>query len=156
MQVVDISTHAIRESKSNPRKTFRHLEDLAKSMSEKGQLTPIIVRPLPKEQQNGVTHELVSGARRWRAATIAKLASLKAIVRDDLDEQRFVPGWPRVRVPVACGWDEGGFDEPIYRRCGFVRCSAEAPYHASSCRVIPGRPCPRSRQALRTWRELGG
>jgi ParB-like chromosome segregation protein Spo0J len=68
MQVVDISTHALRASKSNPRKTFRHLEDLAKSLAEKGQLTPIIVRPLPK---NGA-ERCHARARLRRASPLAR------------------------------------------------------------------------------------
>jgi ParB/RepB/Spo0J family partition protein len=83
----DIPVTSIRPSPSNPRKTFRHLDQLAASFTAVGQIDPVTVRPLPKEQQNGVTHELVVGERRWRAAPLAKLKTLKAIVRELDDKQ---------------------------------------------------------------------
>ena len=50
---------------NNPRKTFREeeLEDLARSIREKGLLQPLVVR-----QRDDGEYEIVAGERRWRAS----------------------------------------------------------------------------------------
>lgn len=85
----EIAVSAIRPSPTNPRKTFDEagLEELASSFAEVGVLEPIMVRPVPEEQRNGVTHELVFGERRWRAAQIACLETVPAMVRELDDKQ---------------------------------------------------------------------
>src|SRR4051794_4769237 len=62
-----------------PRRDFDEgaLEALAGSLRDRGVLQPVLVRPLP-----GGTYELVAGERRWRAAQIAGLETIPAIVRD--------------------------------------------------------------------------
>lgn len=52
------------------------LEELAESIRQVGLLQPIIVRPGP-----GDTYQIVAGERRFRAARLAGLAALPAIVR---------------------------------------------------------------------------
>jgi ParB family chromosome partitioning protein len=61
-----------------PRRAFDDaaLEALAASLRERGVLQPVLVRPVA-----GGTYELVAGERRWRAAQIAGLASIPALVR---------------------------------------------------------------------------
>ena len=56
----------IEANPNNPRKQFKEedLEDLARSIREKGLLQPIVVRP----RGEGSTYEIVAGERRWRAA----------------------------------------------------------------------------------------
>jgi ParB family chromosome partitioning protein len=49
---------------------------LAESIKARGVLQPVLVRPLP-----GGTYELIAGERRWRAAQLAGLDSIPAIVR---------------------------------------------------------------------------
>jgi ParB/RepB/Spo0J family partition protein len=75
------------ESPWNPRKHFdaEQLEDLADSL-RKGQLAPIIVRPIAGKQER---YEIGAGHRRYRAAPLAQLTSLLAIVRD-LDDVAFL------------------------------------------------------------------
>jgi ParB family chromosome partitioning protein len=72
----------ITPNPNQPRKRFDEasLRGLADSMTERGVLQPILVRPVP-----GGTFELVAGERRWRAGQIAGLESIPAIVqnRDD-------------------------------------------------------------------------
>jgi ParB family chromosome partitioning protein len=58
------------------------LEALAGSLGERGVLQPVLVRPRP-----GGGYELVAGERRWRAARIAGLESIPAIVREREDAQ---------------------------------------------------------------------
>ena len=67
-----------------PRRSFDDgaLEALAGSLRERGVLQPVLVRPVA-----GGTYELVAGERRWRAAQIAGLRTIPALVRerDDAD-----------------------------------------------------------------------
>ena len=49
---------------------------LAESIKARGVLQPVLVRPLA-----GGTYELIAGERRWRAAKLAELESVPAIVR---------------------------------------------------------------------------
>src|SRR5215218_3753597 len=65
-----------------PRQAFGEegLAALGESLKERGVLQPVLVRPLP-----GGTYELIAGERRWRAAQIAGLESVPAIVRPDDD-----------------------------------------------------------------------
>jgi ParB family transcriptional regulator, chromosome partitioning protein len=61
-----------------PRRRFDQeaLQALAGSMGERGVLQPVLVRP-----KAGGTYELIAGERRWRAARIAGLQTIPAIVR---------------------------------------------------------------------------
>lgn len=66
---------------ANPKQPRRHFDDealnaLAGSLGERGVLQPVLVRPKP-----GGTYELVAGERRWRAAQIAGLTEIPALVR---------------------------------------------------------------------------
>lgn len=65
---------------NNPRRNFKEdeLEDLARSVREKGLLQPIVVRP----RRDGEGYEIVAGERRWRASQRAQLHEIPALVRD--------------------------------------------------------------------------
>ncbi len=65
-----------------PRTVFdeQALAALAESLKERGVLQPVLVRPVP-----GGTYELIAGERRWRAAQLAGMESMPAIVRPDDD-----------------------------------------------------------------------
>jgi ParB family transcriptional regulator, chromosome partitioning protein len=61
------------------------LAELAESIKAQGVVQPIVVRPLPGN--GGETrYEIVAGERRWRAAQLAGLHSIPAVVRDIPDE----------------------------------------------------------------------
>src|SRR4051794_29181581 len=65
----------------NPSQPRRHFDEagllaLAGSLRERGILQPVLVRPLP-----GGTYELIAGERRWRAAQLAGLETIPALVR---------------------------------------------------------------------------
>jgi ParB family chromosome partitioning protein len=65
----------------NPRQPRRHFDDealaaLAASVQTSGLLQPVLVRPKP-----GGTFELIAGERRWRAAQLAGLETIPALVR---------------------------------------------------------------------------
>ena len=63
-------------------KTFpkEALQGLAGSLSERGVIQPILVRPVA-----GGTYEIVAGERRWRAAQLAGLEQIPAVVREHDD-----------------------------------------------------------------------
>jgi ParB family chromosome partitioning protein len=69
-----------------PRKNFgaEELEDLARSIREKGVLQPILVRPTARGPE---TFEIVAGERRWRAAQLAKLHDVPVVVRELSDAE---------------------------------------------------------------------
>lgn len=77
----------IRPSKTNPRKTFdpEALEKLAASIRETGIHEPLIVRPYPGDVD--YDFEIVAGERRYRAAKLAGLETVPAMVRELTDEQ---------------------------------------------------------------------
>ncbi|MGI6082633.1 MAG: ParB/RepB/Spo0J family partition protein [Limnochordia bacterium] len=78
----EIAVTRISPNSAQPRRRFspEQLEELAASMREHGILEPVIVRPKGKD------YELVVGERRWRAAQLAGLTVVPAIVRD-LDDR---------------------------------------------------------------------
>ena len=80
--VIYINLNDIKPNASQPRKVFNEdaLSDLAASIREHGVIQPVLVRPAKKG------YELVAGERRWRAARLAGLKEIPAIVRD-LDER---------------------------------------------------------------------
>ena len=69
----------------NPRQPRREFDEdalagLAASLRERGVLQPIVVRPLA-----GGAFELIAGERRWRAARLAGMEAIPAVVRPDQD-----------------------------------------------------------------------
>jgi ParB family chromosome partitioning protein len=71
----------------NPRQPRRRFDEetlaaLAGSLGERGVLQPVLVRP-----KAGGTYELVAGERRWRAARIAGLDAIPALVRPRADAE---------------------------------------------------------------------
>ncbi|MDP1700782.1 MAG: ParB/RepB/Spo0J family partition protein [Aestuariivirga sp.] len=69
----------LHSNPNNPRKQFKEeeLEDLSKSIREKGLLQPIVVR-----QRADGEYEIVAGERRWRASQRAGLHELPVLIRD--------------------------------------------------------------------------
>ena len=74
MAIADIEPHP-----EQPRRFFdqKALDELAASISQRGVIQPIIVRPLGTGR-----YQLVAGERRWRAAQRAQLHEIPAIVRE--------------------------------------------------------------------------
>ncbi len=79
-----IPVELIVPNPKQPRRSFAaaSLEALAGSLRERGVLQPVLVRPVA-----GGTYELVAGERRWRAAQIAGLENVPALVRDRDDAE---------------------------------------------------------------------
>ena len=80
----ELPIELISPNPKQPRRSFdeESLAALAGSLDERGVLQPVLVRPRP-----GGTYELVAGERRWRAARIAGLTSVPAIVSEREDAQ---------------------------------------------------------------------
>ena len=83
----DLRSLAVELIVPNPKQPRRSFDDtalqaLAGSLRERGVLQPVLVRPVP-----GGTYELVAGERRWRAAQIAGLLTIPALVRERDDAE---------------------------------------------------------------------
>ena len=81
--VVFVSLDDIRPNSAQPRKVFDQeaLQDLAASIREHGVIQPVLLRPAK------TGFELVAGERRWRAARLAGLKQIPAIIRELTDRQ---------------------------------------------------------------------
>ena len=81
--VVEIKIDDIRSNPYQPRKTFdtESLNELAKSIKEYGVVQPVIVKKSIKG------YELVAGERRTKAAKIAGLDKIPAIIKDFDDQE---------------------------------------------------------------------
>jgi ParB family chromosome partitioning protein len=71
-----------------PRRVFDEdkLESLADSIAEQGVLQPITVQPANADGR----HLIIMGERRWRAAQLAELTDIPAIIREPTDELRAI------------------------------------------------------------------
>jgi ParB family transcriptional regulator, chromosome partitioning protein len=82
--LVQVEVGRIQPSPFQPRKVFDRgaLERLADSIRRSGLMQPVVVRPKKEVGE----YELVAGERRWRAAQMAGLPTIPAIVRELTDE----------------------------------------------------------------------
>lgn len=67
-----------------PRRTIREeqLKELALSIEAQGIIQPIVVRERAVfDSQTGVRYEIIAGERRWRAAQLANLGAVPAVIR---------------------------------------------------------------------------
>lgn len=74
---------ALSPHPDQPRRRFTEesLEELARSVAERGVLLPLLVRP------HGKDYQIVAGERRWRAAQRARLHEVPVIVREISDAE---------------------------------------------------------------------
>lgn len=82
-EVRDVEIDLVRPSQQQPRTTFDEakLQELAQSIRASGIIQPLLVR------RRGGLFELVAGERRWRAAQLAGLTKVPAIIREIPDEK---------------------------------------------------------------------
>lgn len=80
---VELPIDSIAPNPKQPRKDFddKALRDLSASLAQTGVLQPVVVRRL------GEGYQLIVGERRWRAAKLAGLTRIPAIVREASDAQ---------------------------------------------------------------------
>ena len=81
-QTMQVDIDLIVPSPHQPRTTFREsaLEELSRSIAASGIIQPLLLRPA------GNHYELIAGERRWRAAQLAGLQKVPAIVREVSDD----------------------------------------------------------------------
>src|SRR5690554_6427845 len=73
----------LTRGKYQPRRDIQPeaLEELADSIRAQGVMQPIVVRPVGEAR-----YEIIAGERRWRAAQLAELATIPAVIREVTDE----------------------------------------------------------------------
>lgn len=81
-----IPVEMIAPNPDQPRRSFSQsdLDDLVASVREKGIIQPLILRKLDGKS---TSYEIVAGERRWRAAQLAQLHEVPAIIRDYTDTE---------------------------------------------------------------------
>ncbi len=77
----------LQRGQYQPRVDMRQdsLEALAESIKAQGIVQPIVARPISKKD-GSPRYEIIAGERRWRAAQMAGLAEIPAVIRDVPDE----------------------------------------------------------------------
>lgn len=81
-----VAIDLIRANPKNPRRLFKdeELDELAGSIKQHGMIQPVVVRPIPG-QDNG--YELIAGERRWRAAQKAGVHEIPVVIQDVTDRE---------------------------------------------------------------------
>ena len=81
--VQELAIDSIVANPSQPRKSFDNssLQDLSASLKRSGVLQPVVVR------RHGQQFQIVVGERRWRAAQMAGLTHIPAVVREVTDAE---------------------------------------------------------------------
>src|SRR3989338_6862357 len=81
--LVEIRVGQISVNQNQPRKSFDYntLSELTASVKSSGVIQPVIVR------RQGTGYQLIAGERRWRAASLAGLDRIPALVREATDAQ---------------------------------------------------------------------
>jgi ParB family chromosome partitioning protein len=82
-QITELDIDLIDPNPDQPRTRYdeQRLRELADSIKAHGLVQPIVVR------RHGLRYEIIAGERRWRAAQLAGLLKVPAIVRDVPDDQ---------------------------------------------------------------------
>ena len=86
--VIEIPVEWINSGPWQPRLKFDQtaLAELAESIRQKGIVQPVLVR---KSVANPQRYQLIAGERRWRAAQLAQLHTVPAILRDISDVEAY-------------------------------------------------------------------
>ncbi len=84
-QLKQIDVSQLKRGEYQPRRFIHEqdLQELAASIQKHGVMQPIVIRPV---DDSAVPYEIIAGERRWRAAQIAGLTEIPAIVRDLTDQ----------------------------------------------------------------------
>ncbi len=88
-RVAHLPLDLLQRGKYQPRMDMRpeSLESLAESIKSQGLVQPILVRPLPgRNPGESQRYEIIAGERRWRAAQMAGIGEIPAVIRDVPDE----------------------------------------------------------------------
>lgn len=84
----NIPLDLLQRGQYQPRVDIRQdtLEELANSIRSQGVVQPIVARPLAGKTGTEQRYEIIAGERRWRAAQMAGLAEIPAVIREVADE----------------------------------------------------------------------
>lgn len=84
-QLKQIDVNLLKRGEYQPRRFIdeQDLKELASSIEKHGVMQPIVIRPIEDSEH---TYEIIAGERRWRAAQIAGLKQVPAIVRNLNDQ----------------------------------------------------------------------
>src|SRR3984893_3586881 len=88
-RLANLPLDLLQRGKYQPRVDMRPetLSELADSIKSQGLVQPILVRPLPhRNPGESQRYEIIAGERRWRAAQMAGIAEIPAVIRDVADE----------------------------------------------------------------------
>src|SRR5271169_701316 len=88
-RLASLPVDLLQRGKYQPRADMRteSLGELADSIKARGLVQPILVRPLPRPNPTeSQRYEIIAGERRWRAAQMAGLQEIPAVIRDVPDE----------------------------------------------------------------------
>jgi ParB family transcriptional regulator, chromosome partitioning protein len=88
-RLASLPVDLLQRGKYQPRADMRpeSLGELADSIKAHGLVQPILVRPLPRPNPTeSQRYEIIAGERRWRAAQMAGLTEIPAVIRDVPDE----------------------------------------------------------------------
>mgnify|MGYP003627826583 CR=1 FL=1 len=83
----NLPVELLQRGQYQPRVDMRQdsLQELADSIKSQGVVQPIVARPIGKKDGTE-RYEIIAGERRWRAAQMAGLAEIPAVIRDVPDE----------------------------------------------------------------------
>jgi ParB family chromosome partitioning protein len=84
-QLKQIDVNQLKRGAYQPRRFIdeQDLQELAASIKKHGVMQPIVIRPIESAE---TPYEIIAGERRWRAAQLAGLTEIPAIVRDLTDQ----------------------------------------------------------------------
>ena len=84
-QLKQIDVHLLKRGEYQPRRYINEqdLQELAASIEKHGVMQPIVIRPTEDEKH---PYEIIAGERRWRAAQLAGLTQVPALVRELTDQ----------------------------------------------------------------------
>jgi ParB family chromosome partitioning protein len=124
----------IRPNPRNPRRAFHadDLDDLAKSIREKGIVQPIVVRPVAGGGPDAF--EIIAGERRWRAAQTAGLHEVPVVVLEVSDKEA-------LELAIIENVQRADLN-PIEEGLGYQRLIAEFSYSQGDLANVIGKSRP--------------
>jgi ParB family chromosome partitioning protein len=87
--LLELPVELLARGRYQPRVDMREetLTELADSIRAQGIVQPIVARPVGRNAAGETRYEIVAGERRWRAAQLAGLAKIPALIRDVSDDE---------------------------------------------------------------------
>src|SRR5678816_4756182 len=87
-ELANLPLDLLQRGKYQPRTDMRQesLQELADSIKAQGIVQPIVVRPVDGAAGQSQRYEIIAGERRWRAAQLAGVATVPAVIRRVPDE----------------------------------------------------------------------